>query len=84
MINNTNKTNSLPPIKNTLRVYLNQTLVGTISRLQDDRNLFLFDQSYIRNPKRPTLSLSFKDTDGELITENKITKTQLPQIFLWL
>jgi len=81
MINNTNKTNSLPPIKNTLRVYLNQTLVGTISRLQDDRNLFLFDQSYIRNPKRPTLSLSFKDTDGELITENKITKTQLPPFF---
>jgi len=51
-----------------LSVWLGQTLVGNITELPTDRNLFVFDESYAENPDRPVLSLSYYDAEGRLDT----------------
>jgi len=62
-------------------VLLYNELVGTLTKLPDDQIIFAFDQSYIKNPNRPTLSLSFKDQLGELITEIPPARSKLPAFF---
>jgi serine/threonine-protein kinase HipA len=64
-----------------LDVRLHERVVGTITRLPDDKNVFVFDTTYIDDDKRPTLSLSFKDSFGALITESRLTQTRLPPFF---
>ncbi|MGH8284229.1 MAG: type II toxin-antitoxin system HipA family toxin [Steroidobacteraceae bacterium] len=64
-----------------LEVRLHGRPIGTLTRLPGDRNIFAFDQNYIDNPERPTLSLSFKDAFGELITDVRPTQTRLPPFF---
>jgi serine/threonine-protein kinase HipA len=51
-----------------LSVWLGQTLVGGITELPNDRNLFVFDEIYAESPDRPVLSLSFYDAEGRLDT----------------
>jgi serine/threonine-protein kinase HipA len=51
-----------------LSVWLGQTLVGSITELPNDRNLFVFDESYAENSDRPVLSLSYYDAEGRLDT----------------
>jgi serine/threonine-protein kinase HipA len=51
-----------------LSVWLGQTLVGSITELPNDRNIFVFDESYAENPDRPVLSLSFYDAEAQLDT----------------
>ena len=64
-----------------LEIFLHNQAIGIITRLPDDRNIFTFNQEYIDQASRPTLSLSFKDDDGALITNIKATKTRLPHFF---
>ena len=64
-----------------LDVRLHKQPIGTLTRLPGDRNFFAFNQDYIDNPERPTLSLSFKDAFGGLITDFKPTQTRLPPFF---
>jgi serine/threonine-protein kinase HipA len=64
-----------------LDVRLHDRIIGTLTRLPDDRNLFVFDADYIDNPERATLSLSFKDSFGGLITALPPTQTRLPAFF---
>ena len=64
-----------------LNVLLYNHQIGTLTHLPGDKNLFTFDQDYIQNAARPTLSLSFKDVLGELITNVKTTQTRLPPFF---
>ncbi|HEY4255034.1 MAG TPA: type II toxin-antitoxin system HipA family toxin [Chlamydiales bacterium] len=71
----------MAPDINVLRVLLYNQPIGTLTRLPGDKNLFAFDQGYIDNPSRPTLSLSFKDPFGKLITDSKVTQTRLPPFF---
>ena len=47
-----------------LEVSLYGEPIGTLTLLPGDQTLFAFHQDYIDNPKRPTLSLSFKDLLG--------------------
>ncbi len=65
----------------TLKVLLYNDQIGTITHLPGDKNLFVFDSDYIQNPSRPTLSLSFKNVLGELITDSEITQTRLSPFF---
>ena len=65
----------------TLQVSLNDTAVATLVRFSDDRNYFGFEASYIAQSQRPTLSLSFKNQLGELITKPQSTQTRLPAFF---
>lgn len=64
-----------------LNVLLKGHHIGTITRLPDDRSLFVFDNAYIEDEERPTLSLSFKDTLGALIATSKPRQTRLPPFF---
>ena len=42
-----------------LEVRLHDTLVGTITNLDSDYNAFAFEDSYVADSNRPTLSLDF-------------------------
>ena len=64
-----------------LNVLLHGRRIGTLTRLPGDRNLFAFDQAYIDDPHRTTLSLSFKDAFGALISDIKPTQVRLPPFF---
>jgi serine/threonine-protein kinase HipA len=64
-----------------LDVRLHGRSIGTLTRLPGDRNLFAFNENYIRDPERATLSLSFKDAFGELLTEFRPVQTRLPPFF---
>lgn len=64
-----------------LAVALHGRRVGTISLLPGDQTLFAFDQSYIDDAGRPTLSLSFRDSLGELITDVRPTRRRVPPFF---
>lgn len=62
-------------------IFLHNEPIGVLTSLPDDRNIFTFNQEYIDNPLRPTLSLSFKDEFGNLITDLKPTRTRLLPFF---
>jgi len=64
-----------------LEVVLHDRVVGTLTRLPDDRNVFVFDPAYVESAERETLSLSFKDAFGQLITGVPATQTRLPAFF---
>ncbi len=64
-----------------LDILLHGKPIGTMTQLPGDRNLFAFNSEYIDDPSRPTLSLSFKDVMGHLITEIAPTKTRVPPFF---
>ncbi len=65
----------------TLNVLLYDELVGTITNVGNDRSLFALTQDYIENADRSTLSLGFKDSLGEMITDFKPTQTKLLPFF---
>ncbi len=64
-----------------LNVLLYGQAIGTLTLLPGERILFSFSQDYIDNPNRPTLSLSFKDQMGEMITNVRPTQTRVPTFF---
>lgn len=55
--------------------------IAVLTHLPGDRNVLSFNDAYIRDLHRPTLSLSFKDNFGDLITNIKSTRTRLPPFF---
>ncbi len=65
----------------TLNVLLYGKQIGTITDVGGDRSLFAFTQEYIEDSERPILSLGFKDTLGELITDFNPTQTKLIPFF---
>ena len=64
-----------------LEVVLHGKAIGTLTQLGGDRNLFAFNDAYINDAARPTLSLSFLDAYGELILDIKATQTRVPPCF---
>jgi serine/threonine-protein kinase HipA len=64
-----------------LEVLLHGQLIGTLTRLPGDRVLFAFTEGYMADENRPTLSLSFKDAFGSLITDFRPIQTRLPAFF---
>ena len=69
------------PDVSVLQVLLYGEQIGTLTRVPGDRNIFAFSQAYIDNAARPTLSLSFKDALGALITDVPPTQTRVPPFF---
>ena len=65
----------------TLSVQLHGRHIGVITRLAGDRQLFAFEQDYIDDPQRPTLSLSFKGCTGRLVTTLRPVTRRLPPFF---
>ena len=66
---------------NALAIKLQDYQVGVINRLAGDRHLFSFEQDYIDNPDRPTLSLSYKGQASGLITTVRAYNLRLPPFF---
>jgi serine/threonine-protein kinase HipA len=66
---------------NALAVRLQDRPIGVINRLAGDRHLFSFEQEYIDDPQRPTLSLSFKGQTGGLVTSVRAVSLRLPPFF---
>jgi len=64
-----------------LSVWLGQTLVGSITELPNDRNIFVFDEGYIEIPDRPVLSLSFLNAEGALNSATVETQTKVAPFF---
>ena len=64
-----------------LSVALYGRRIGTLTLLPGDLTLFAFEQAYIEDPDRATLSLSFKDAFGELITDLKPRRVRVPPYF---
>ena len=69
------------PDVSVLNVLLYGERIGTLTFLQGERTLFAFNDTYINNENRPTLSLSFKDNLGTLITDLKPTRQRVPTFF---
>jgi serine/threonine-protein kinase HipA len=64
-----------------LEVRLADSVVGTLTNLPNDQNLFVFDDAYLADPARPTLSLSFLDAYGEVRTDVRPVTHRLPPFF---
>ncbi len=66
---------------NSLSVRLYGKRIGVITRLAGDRQLFAFEQDYIDDPHRATLSLSFKGSTGGLVTNFHPVGRRVPVFF---
>jgi serine/threonine-protein kinase HipA len=66
---------------NALAVRLHGQQIGVINRLAGDRQIFAFEQAYIDDPQRPTLSLSFKGRTGGLVTALRPVPRRVPPFF---
>lgn len=64
-----------------LGVFLYDELIGTIVNIYGDKNIFAFSENYRNDSNRPTLSLSFKSSEGNLVDQVKSTSTRLSPFF---
>lgn len=64
-----------------LEILLYGERIGTLTNIQGDRSIFAFNESYVEDAERPILSLSFKDSLGELITDFRPIQTRLLPFF---
>jgi serine/threonine-protein kinase HipA len=70
-----------PKKLNALAVRLHGRQIGVINRLAGDRQIFAFEQDYIDDQQRPTLSLSFKGRTGGLVTALRPVPRRVPPFF---
>jgi len=70
-----------PKVIRALGVHLHGRRIGVITRIAGDRQLFAFEQDYIDDHGRPTLSLSFKGAGGELIDSARPYTARVPPFF---
>lgn len=64
-----------------LGVYMGERRIGIINRLAGDHHIFAFEEDYIDDPDRPTLSLSYKSQSGGLVTAVRRVGRRLPPFF---
>jgi serine/threonine-protein kinase HipA len=64
-----------------LNILLHGNKIGTLNLLPGDRSIFSFDEAYIADKNRDTLSLSFKNPLGELLTSFDSTGPNLIPFF---
>jgi serine/threonine-protein kinase HipA len=70
-----------PKKLNALSIRLYGKQIGVITRLAGDRQLFAFEQDYMDDQHRPTLSLSFKGSTGGLVTNLRPVGRRVPVFF---
>lgn len=69
------------PDVSVLNVNLHGETIGTLTHVGDERSIFAFTDKYIEDDGRPTLSLSFKDSFGALITDIRPTRRRVAPFF---
>jgi serine/threonine-protein kinase HipA len=70
-----------PKKLNALTVRMYGRPVGVINRIAGDRHLFAFEQDYIDDLDRPTLSLSFKGESGGVVVPTRPVAVRVPPFF---
>jgi len=71
----------LDPKLSALAVQLNGRRIGILNRFAGDRHLFSFEQDYVDDQNRPTLSLAFKGRSGGLVTALRPVARRVPPFF---
>jgi serine/threonine-protein kinase HipA len=66
---------------NALAVRLYDRQIGILTKLAGERQLFAFEQDYIDDPNRATLSLSFKSTTGGVVTSARPVSRRVQPFF---
>ncbi|MEZ5896977.1 MAG: HipA domain-containing protein [Parvularculaceae bacterium] len=64
-----------------LDVLLHGEKIAALTLLPGDNTLLTFEEKYVQDQNRPTLSLSLKDAYGELITNQRPVRTRVPPFF---
>lgn len=64
-----------------LDIFLDDHRVGTIAQLDGDRSIFTFDDAYLGNEDRPTLSLAYRDEYGAIINQPRAYQTRIEPFF---
>lgn len=64
-----------------LAVHLHSRRIGTLHRLAGDKQIFAFEQDYIDDPMRPTLSLSYRSRTSGLVTPIRPIHRRVPPFF---
>ncbi|BAV65311.1 type II toxin-antitoxin system HipA family toxin [Sphingobium cloacae] len=64
-----------------LDILLHGRRIGTIARLDGDRSIFTFDDVYIADADRPTLSLAYKDQHGAVLNQPRAYQTKIEPFF---
>ncbi len=64
-----------------LDILLNDRRIGTLARLDGDRSIFTFDEAYLSDEERPTLSLAYRDQYGSIINAPRVYQTQIEPFF---
>jgi len=70
-----------PKTLSMLAVYLHGRRIGVINRIGGDRYLFSFEQDYLDDSSRATLSLSFKGQSGGVVVPTHAVAARLPVFF---
>jgi serine/threonine-protein kinase HipA len=72
---------TMMPDVSVLDVRLHGSSIGSLTLLQGERTIFSFNKDYVANVERPTLSLSFRDNLGGLLTQFRPTQRVVPPFF---
>lgn len=64
-----------------LDILLHDRRIGTIARLDGDSSIFTFDDGYLADEERATLSLAYKDSVGAIINEPRTYRTKIEPFF---
>lgn len=55
--------------------------IGSLTRLPGDSSIFAFHDAYVADEQRPVLSLGFKSSTGELITDFRLYRKRMMPFF---
>jgi serine/threonine-protein kinase HipA len=64
-----------------LDIFLHDRRIGRITRIDGDRSVFAFDDAYLADEDRATLSLAYKDQYGAIINEPRAYQTRIEPWF---
>ena len=64
-----------------LDIFLYDRRIGTLARLDGDRSIFTFDEAYLENRDRSTLSLAYRDPYGGIVNEPRAYQTKIEPFF---
>lgn len=65
----------------TLNISLHDEKIGTLTLLPNEQSIFTFEESYVNDAKRSTLSLSFENKQGDFEPAVKPSRVQIPPFF---
>ncbi len=65
----------------TLNISLHDEKIGTLTLLQNEQSIFTFEDAYVNDSRRATLSLSFENKQGDFEPAVEPSRVQIPPFF---